>query len=60
MDGDGDVDRDDLSIILAARNTHASGPNDPRDLDGDGMITVQDARRLVLLCTRARCASGNG
>jgi pullulanase-type alpha-1,6-glucosidase len=57
LDGDGDVDRDDLTILLAARNTPASGPDDPRDLDGDGMITVLDARQLVLLCTRDRCAT---
>jgi len=56
LDNDGDVDRDDLNIILAARNTPASGPDDPRDLDGDGMITALDARKLVTLCTRPRCA----
>ena len=27
------------------------------DLDGDGMITALDARKLVLLCTRLRCAT---
>jgi len=26
------------------------------DLDGDGVITGLDARKLVLLCTRPRCA----
>jgi hypothetical protein len=57
LDGDCDVDRDDLNIILAARNTPASGSDDPRDMDGDGMITANDARQLVLLCTRARCAT---
>lgn len=57
LDRDGDVDRDDLNIILAARNTPASGPDDPRDLDGDGMITMLDTRKLVLLCTRSRCAT---
>lgn len=56
LDGDGDVDRNDLNIILSARNTPADGPDDPRDLDGDGMITALDARKLVLLCTRPRCA----
>jgi pullulanase-type alpha-1,6-glucosidase len=57
LDGDGDVDRDDLTILLAARNTPASGPDDPADLDGDGVITVLDARHLILLCTRDRCAT---
>lgn len=56
LDGDGDVDRNDVSIVTAARNRPASGPSDPRDLNGDGMITVLDARQLVLLCTRPNCA----
>lgn len=57
LDGDGDVDRDDLDILLAARNTPATGPDDPRDLDGDGTITALDARKLTQLCTRPRCAT---
>ena len=57
LDGDGDVDRNDMNLILAARNTPASGPDDPRDLNGDGMITLLDARTLTAFCTRARCAT---
>lgn len=57
LDGDGDVDRDDMSIILASRNQPASGPNDPKDINGDGTITVRDARSLRHLCTRPRCAT---
>ncbi|MCP4708121.1 MAG: hypothetical protein GY869_05825, partial [Planctomycetes bacterium] len=49
LDQDGDIDIDDLSVILAARNEPASGPDDPRDLDKDGIITVLDARILVAL-----------
>ncbi len=56
LDGDCDVDRLDMNILLAARNTPAAGPEDPRDLDRDGMITVLDARKLVLLCIQPRCA----
>jgi hypothetical protein len=56
LDSDCDVDRLDLNILLAARNTPAAGEEDPRDLDGDGTITVLDARKLVLLCTEPRCA----
>ena len=56
-DGDGDVDRDDINIILQARGTSANSPNDPRDVDGDGMITVLDARLMVRFCTRPRCAT---
>lgn len=57
LDHDGDVDLDDVNILLAARDTAAIGPHDPRDLDGDGRITALDARRLMLLCTRPRCAT---
>lgn len=57
LDLDGDVDQNDLNILLAARNKPASGPSDPRDLDGDGKITVLDGRKLTLLCTRPRCAT---
>lgn len=57
FDNDGDIDQNDINIILAARNTRATGVDDPRDLDGDGMITVLDARKLMLLCSRPRCAT---
>jgi hypothetical protein len=40
VDLDGDVDKSDLNLVLAARNTPASGPNDLRDLNGDGTIDV--------------------
>ncbi|MHB1142267.1 MAG: PKD domain-containing protein [Sulfuricaulis sp.] len=54
---DNSIDIIDLNLILAARNTPASGPNDLRDLDGDGIITALDARKLTTLCTRPRCAT---
>lgn len=57
IDGDNDVDNDDLAKITSALNKPADGPNDFRDLDGDGKITALDARKLVLLCTRPRCAT---
>jgi hypothetical protein len=58
-DGDGDVDRNDLSILLQDRNrtVEASNCGSACDLDGDGMITALDARKLFLLCTRTRCAT---
>jgi hypothetical protein len=52
LDGDADVDKDDLNILLASRNQPADGPFDPRDFDGDGKITVLDARILATLFTR--------
>lgn len=57
IDGDGDVDRDDINLILAVRNQPASGADDPRDLDGDGVITVLDARIAATMCTRPGCAT---
>ena len=56
IDGDGDVDLADIGLISAARNQPASGPNDPRDLNGDGRIDALDARIAVTKCTRPRCA----
>jgi len=47
-DGDGDLEQDDYNAIVNARNTKASGANDLRDLDGNGRITVADARILGL------------
>jgi len=55
FDLDDDVDSNDINIIRAARNTPAS-ENDPMDIDGDGMITMHDARQCVLECTNDRCA----
>jgi beta-lactam-binding protein with PASTA domain len=53
---DGVVDKLDLALITAALNTPASGPDDPRDLNHDGLINILDARILVTLCTYAGCA----
>lgn len=56
LDGDGDVDNDDINIVLAARNSPATA-NDPRDINRDGVINATDVRALTLQCTRARCAT---
>jgi predicted extracellular nuclease len=56
LDGDGDVDNNDLAIVTAARNTTASA-NDARDVNRDGVINAADVRALTLQCTRARCAT---
>lgn len=55
LDGDGDVDRDDVNVILVYRNQPAS-VCPACDIDEDGTITVLDARKIVLMCTRPRCA----
>lgn len=57
-DKDGDVDRHDLSLIIGARQTPANGRDDPRDVDGDGKITVHDARSCVRQCSLPRCVAG--
>jgi hypothetical protein len=58
LDADGDVDREDLTLLLADRNKRVedSTCGAACDLNGDGRITALDARKLVLLCTRPRCA----
>ena len=56
VDGDGDVDRDDVNAITAARNSNANGPFDPRNLNGDARIDAVDARLAVNACTRPGCA----
>jgi len=57
VNGDGIIERSDISAIFAARGTAVPvGTNDPRDADGDGLITVNDGRQCVLQCTFSRCA----
>jgi hypothetical protein len=43
VDFDGDIDSADVDRILADRRAQAAGPVDPRDPDGDGLITIADA-----------------
>lgn len=55
VDADGDVDREDLRLIVSARDKPASGPGDPRDADADGIITLADARICVRQCNLPDC-----
>jgi hypothetical protein len=57
VDSDGDIDQLDLSLISKARNKPASGPNDLRDANGDGRITVADVQACIPKCTRDNCAT---
>lgn len=56
LDGDRDVDLDDLALITAAKNQLANGPNDVRDINGDLKIDMLDARKATQICTRTNCA----
>jgi len=53
---DGVVNIDDVQAIFAAAGTPADGADDPMDLDADGQITVLDARKAALLCSKPQCA----
>jgi hypothetical protein len=55
LNGDGKVDVTDLMLLMKAQNSPAIAPNDPRDLDYDGQITILDGRILVTLCTKPYC-----
>jgi Dockerin type I domain len=57
VNGDGQIDKNDVTLITAAVNTPASGPNDPRDADRNGVINALDARKCVTLCTNAGCGT---
>jgi hypothetical protein len=56
IDGDGDIDLNDVNLILAAKNTAANSSNDARDVNNDMKIDVLDSRQAALLCSRPRCA----
>jgi peptidase C13-like protein len=50
---DGKIDRSDLQLVLQGLGRAVSV--DPRDIDGDGKITVVDARQCVLRCSHPNC-----
>lgn len=55
LDGDGDVDKNDLQIVTNSRGVTPTA-FDQRDINGDGIINANDARALTLQCTRPGCA----
>ncbi|MCB1967469.1 MAG: hypothetical protein KDI64_15935, partial [Candidatus Accumulibacter sp.] len=61
VDDDGDIDRDDLTLIQKAILARApvSGPDDPRDPDSNGRIDSIDGRLCALRCSRLRCSTIN-
>lgn len=53
---DGQIDIDDVRAIISVQSTAASDACDQRDTDGNGTLTINDARACVLRCTNPRCA----
>ena len=46
---DGAINRSDIRVILRSRGQNATGPDDPRDADGDGRITRRDVKECTKL-----------
>jgi hypothetical protein len=59
IDHDGDVDRDDLELLLQdlGKSVSQSACGARCDLNGDGYITNLDAHQLIQLCSRPQCAT---
>ncbi len=56
VDLDGDIDRIDIALILAAAsNAPHAAANDVRDLDGNNLINAQDAKLAQARCTLRLC-----
>lgn len=53
--GDQQVDASDVAAIFALRGSPADGPDDPLDVNDDGLITINDGRLCVLQCDNPRC-----
>jgi cysteine-rich repeat protein len=52
---DGFVDINDVMLIMNSRG-QAAADGDPRDNDGDGVISLSDSRQCMQVCTLPRCA----
>jgi len=56
VNGDGAIDKADISLINAARG-QAALPSDQRDDDFNGFINAVDGRRCTLKCSLPNCAT---
>jgi hypothetical protein len=58
LDSDGDVDRDDLEMLLQdlGKSVSQSACGARCDLNGDGQSSNLDVRELIQLCSRPQCA----
>lgn len=55
VNGNNIINKTDINLIMAAKNTPASSATDPRDADGNLIINANDARQCTLKCTNALC-----
>jgi Thrombospondin type 3 repeat len=55
VDKDNDIDAYDIFAILKATGKHVSA-TDPRDADGNLVVTFGDAAKCASMCTRRYCA----
>jgi len=55
VDADNDIDAYDILAILKAAGRHVSA-TDPRDADGNLIVSLGDAAKCASLCTRRYCA----
>ena len=53
---DGQVDRLDIRMIGAFRNAPVTPSIAALDIDNNGFVNLNDARKCVLECDNARCA----
>lgn len=56
MDGDGDIDRIDITRITALRGQSSPPADSKADFDNNGTININDARACTIRCTRPSCA----
>jgi len=50
LNGDGVVNSDDLFLLESMLGSTPTGPNDSRDINGDGKIDILDVQALLTLC----------
>jgi hypothetical protein len=55
VDSDNDIDAYDILAVLVATGKHVSA-TDPRDADGNLVVTLGDASKCASMCTRRYCA----
>jgi hypothetical protein len=57
--GDGTVDKQDITLIMAMRNVPVTGTNAHLNLNGDGYVNILDSRICALRCTYSGCVSNS-